>query len=100
MTIEKDALLGIIQKLGQGDQVGELRINEMTVNLELNTSAKITEEKQKYILNNVKFANHNQLTDSVRQKYIELMLSPTRGCSETHGRLFTIGSGTTFLEQI
>jgi hypothetical protein len=33
MTIEKKYLLGIIEKLKDEDQVGELRVNKMTVNL-------------------------------------------------------------------
>ncbi len=69
MTIEKGALLGIIEKLGQEDQVEELQVKEMTVNLELSPSAKITEEKKKYVLNNVKFTKNDEIKDSVWQKY-------------------------------
>ncbi len=57
MTIEKNSILGIIEKLKDKDQVGELLINKMSVNLEqkeLTPAAKITEKKKKYILNNVK----------------------------------------------
>ncbi len=69
MTIEKDALLGIIEKLGHEDQLGELRVNKMTVNLEqkeLNPSANIREEHKKNILNNVWSARNEDLTDLVK----------------------------------
>jgi transcriptional regulator CtsR len=42
-TITKDAILGIIKKLMHEDKVGELKVNEMTVNLkpkEMKPSAK------------------------------------------------------------
>jgi hypothetical protein len=49
MTIEKDSFLGIIERFEENDTVGELNVNEMTVNIEqtaLPTPVKITEEKK------------------------------------------------------
>jgi hypothetical protein len=77
MTIEKNSILGIIEKLKDEDQVGELQINEMTVNLEqkeLTPAAKIKEKKKKYILDNVKFTRNEELTEALKQKYIALLL--------------------------
>jgi hypothetical protein len=70
MTIEKNSILGIIEKLKDEDQVGELQINEMTVNLEqkvLTPAAKITEKKKKYILDNVKFARNKELIEALKK---------------------------------
>ena len=67
MMIEKNSVLGIIEKLKDEDQVGELQINKMTVNLEqkeLTPAAKIMEKKKKYILGNVKFARNEELTEA------------------------------------
>ncbi len=33
MTIEANALVGIVEKLSDDDKVGELNVNEMTVNI-------------------------------------------------------------------
>ena len=44
----------------------------MTVNLEqkeLTPAAKITEKKKKYILDKVKFARNEELTEALKQKY-------------------------------
>ncbi len=60
MTIKKNSLLGIIEKLKDEDQVGELHVYKMIVNLEqreMQPAAKITEEKKKYIFDNVKFTS-------------------------------------------
>ena len=56
MTIEKDSFLRIIERIKEFDRVGKLNVNEMTVNIEqmaLPTPTKITEEKKKFILDNV-----------------------------------------------
>jgi hypothetical protein len=77
MTIEKNSILGIIEKINDEDQVGELQIKEMVVNLEqreLKPAAKITEKKKKYILDNVKFTRNKELTEALKQKYIALLL--------------------------
>jgi hypothetical protein len=77
ITIDKNTILGVVEKLTSEDQVGELKVNKMTVNLEqkeMKPSSKITEEKRKYISNNVKFARNEELTESVKQKYIALLL--------------------------
>jgi hypothetical protein len=66
MMIEKNSLLGIIEKIKDEDQVGELQVNKMTVNLEqkeLKPADKITEEKKKSILDNVKYARNKELTE-------------------------------------
>jgi hypothetical protein len=49
----------------------------MTVNLEQKAkkpSVQITNEKRKYILDNVKFGKDKDLTDKVKKKYIALLL--------------------------
>ena len=77
MTIEKNYLLGIVEKLKDEDQVGELRVNKMTVNLEqreIKPAAKIAEEKKKYILDNVQFARNEELTEAMKQRYIDFLL--------------------------
>jgi len=71
VTIEKDSFLGIIERIKENDTVGELNVNEMTVNIEqtaLPTPTKITEEKKKYFLDNAK---HN-VPEEFRQRYIDL----------------------------
>jgi len=73
IMIEKAFLLGLIEMLKPEDQVGELPVNQMTVNLEqkeMKPTAKIMEEKKKYILYNVKFARNKDLTEALKQKYI------------------------------
>ncbi len=77
MTINKHTTLGIVEKLTNEDQVRELKVNDMTVNLEqkeMKPSAQITEEKRKYILDKVKFARNKDLTKSVKKKYVVLLL--------------------------
>ncbi len=34
ITIEKDSLLGIVERISDDDEVGELNVNEMTVNIQ------------------------------------------------------------------
>jgi hypothetical protein len=77
MTIKKNSLLGIIEKIKEEDRVGELRVNKMTVNLEqkeMKPAGKITEGKKKYFLDNVKFTRNEELTEAMKQKYIDLLL--------------------------
>jgi hypothetical protein len=91
MTIENNSLFGIIKKIKEEDQVGELQINKMTVNLEqkeMKPAAKITEEKKKYILDNVKFTRNEELTEALKQKYTDLLLEHHEGISNS---LFNTG---------
>jgi hypothetical protein len=100
MTIEKNSILGIIEKLKDEDQVGELQINEMTVNLEqkeLTPAAKITEKKKKYILDNVKFVRKEELTEALKQKYIALLLEHHEAISNS---LFDTGQSQTMAHDI
>jgi hypothetical protein len=69
MKIEADSLLGIMERLSEEDQVGELNINEMTVNIQkqqLVPTKPITKEKRQYIL---KHATLN-VPESFKQKYL------------------------------
>jgi hypothetical protein len=53
MTIEANSLAGIIEKLSDDDEVGELNINEMTVNIQkqqLPPAKPLTAVKCQYIL--------------------------------------------------
>jgi hypothetical protein len=73
MTIEKDSFLGVIERIKESDTVGELNVNEMTVNIEqmaLPTPTKIKEKKKKYILDNAKL----NVPEEFRQRYIDLLL--------------------------
>ena len=100
MTIEKNSILGIIEKLKDKDQVGELLINKMSVNLEqkeLTPAAKITEKKKKYILDNVKFARNEELTKALKQKYIDLLLEHNEAISNS---LFDTGRSQTMAHDI
>ena len=100
MTIEKNSILGVIEKLKDEDQVGELQVNEMTVNLEqkdLTPAAKITEKKKKYILDNVKFARNEDLTEALKQKYIALLLEHHEAISNS---LFDTGRSQTVAHDI
>ncbi len=53
MTIETNALVGIIEKLSDNDKVWELNINEMTVNIQkqqLPPAKPLSAVKRQYIL--------------------------------------------------
>ena len=53
MTIEANALVGIVEKLSDDDEVGELNVNEMTVNIQkqqLLPAKSLTAVKHQYIL--------------------------------------------------
>ena len=73
MTIEANALMGIIEKLSDDDEVGELNVNEMTVNIQkqqLPPAKPLTAVQHQYILEH---ATLNVL-DSLKQKYLDLLL--------------------------
>ncbi len=56
-TIEKNSFLGIIERVEEDNTVGELNVNEMTMNIEqtvLPTLTQITEQKKKHIIDNAK----------------------------------------------
>jgi hypothetical protein len=58
-----------LKRILSWESVGELNVNEMTMNLEqtaLSTPTKITEENKKYILDNAKL----DVPDEFRQRYI------------------------------
>jgi hypothetical protein len=100
MTIEKNSILGIIEKLKDEDKVGELQFNEMTVNLEqkeLTPAAKIMEKKKNYILDNVKFARNEKLTKALKQKYTALLLEHHEAISNS---LFDTGRSQTMAHHI
>jgi hypothetical protein len=59
---------------------------QMQCNLEqkeLKPAAKITEKKKKYILDNVKFARNEELTEALKQKYITLLLEHHEAISKS-----------------
>jgi hypothetical protein len=100
MPIEKNSILGIMKKITDEDQVGELQIKEMTVNLEQKEqkpAAKITEKKKKYILDNVNFARNEDLTEALKQKNIDLFLEHHEAISNS---LFDTGRSQTMAHNI
>jgi hypothetical protein len=74
MTIEKDALLGITEKLGQDDQLGELRVNKMTVNLKQKEPHFQDHRRKEEIYFGQCQIHQEDVADTVRQKYITLLL--------------------------
>ena len=73
MTIEKDSLVGIVENLREEDEVGELNVNEMTVNIQkqqLPPAKILTQEKRKYI------AEHATLNvpEQFKKKYLDLLM--------------------------
>jgi hypothetical protein len=96
MTIEKDSFLGIIERIEENNTVGELNVNEMTVNIEqteLPTPTKITEEKKKYILNNAKL----NVPEEFRQRYMDLLLKYHEVVSSSK---YDLGKCTTSMHDI
>jgi hypothetical protein len=72
----------------------------MTVNLEqkeLTPAAKFTEKKKKYILDNLKFARNEELTEALKQKYIALLLEHYEAISNS---LFDTGRSQTMAHNI
>jgi hypothetical protein len=73
MTIEANSLVGIIEKLSHKDEVGELNVNEMTVNIQkqqLLPAKPLTAAKPQYILEHATL----NVPDSFKQKHLDLML--------------------------
>jgi hypothetical protein len=72
MTIEVNSLVGIIEKLSDEDEVGELNVNEMTVNIQkqLPPAKPLTAVKRQYILEHATL----NVQDSFKQKYLDLLL--------------------------
>jgi hypothetical protein len=73
MTIEKDSLLGIIERISDQDGIGKLNVSEMTVNLEkleLLPANKLTKDKNKYISENAKL----NVPEEFKQKYMDLLM--------------------------
>ena len=72
MTIEKDSLLGVEEKISEEDKVGKLNFNEMTANIQkmqFMPSKFFTTEKWHYVVDNVA-VNVN----AFKQKYMDMLL--------------------------
>jgi hypothetical protein len=73
MTIEADSLVGIVERLSEEDKLGELNLNEMTVNIqkqELLLAKPLTFENPQYIMEHAML----NLSDTFKQKYLDLLL--------------------------
>jgi hypothetical protein len=72
MTIEKNSLVGIIEKLSDKDEVGELNVNEMTINIQkqLPSAKPLTAVRRQYILEHPTL----NVQDSFKQNYLDLLL--------------------------
>ena len=73
MTIEANSLVGIIEKLSDDDEVGELNVNEMTVNIQkqqLPPAKPLTAAKREYILEHATL----NVPEEFKQKYLNLLL--------------------------
>jgi hypothetical protein len=73
ITIKKDTLLGIVERISDGEEVGELNIAEMTVNIQkqqLPPAKSLTKEKRQYILEHATL----NVPDTFKQKYLDLLL--------------------------
>jgi hypothetical protein len=100
MTINNHTVLGVVEKIKNEDQVGELKVYEMTANLEqkeMKPSVQIKEEKQKYILDDVKFARKKVLMETVKKKYIALLLEHHEATSNS---LFDTGQSVDMAHDI
>ena len=64
---------------------------------ELIPAAKITEKKKKYILDHVKFARNEELTEALKQKYTALFLEHHEAISNS---LFDTGRSQTIAHDI
>jgi len=73
MTIEADSLVGIVERLSEEDKLGELNLNEMTVNIqkqELLPAKPLTKEKHQYIMEHAML----NVSNTFKQKYLDLLL--------------------------
>jgi hypothetical protein len=73
ITIEKDSPLGIVERMSDGDKVGELNVNEMTVNIQKQQflpAKPITKEKCQYIMEHATL----NVPGTFKQKYLDLLL--------------------------
>jgi hypothetical protein len=73
MTIEANSLVGIIEKLSDDDEVGELNVNEMTVNIpkqQLPPAKPLTAVKREYSLEHATL----NVPEEFKQKYLDLLL--------------------------
>ena len=80
MTIEVNSLVGIIEKLSDEDKVGELNVNEMTVNIQkqLPPAKPLTAVKRQYILEHATL----NVPEEFKQKYLYLLLKHHRVISD------------------
>ncbi len=73
MTIEANALVGIVEKLSDDNEVEELNVNEMTVNIQkqqLPPTKPLTAVKRQYILEHAML----NVSEEFKHKYLDLLL--------------------------
>ena len=81
MTIEAKAIVGIVEKLSDDDEVGELNVNEMTVNIQkqqLPPAKPLIAVKRQYILEHATL----NVPEEFKQKYLYLLLKHHRVISD------------------
>jgi len=96
ITIEKGSVLGIIERLDDDDEVGELNVNEMTANIEkqqLPPSKVLTQEKKTYISENAKL----NVPAEFKQKYMDLLMKHHEVISDNK---YDLGKCTTAMHDI